>query len=95
MEAELRETLRKKDEEIAVLRREEVVRPQRSVTSTPMRSSSPARRVMSEDAIKLELLNRRSAALKEIQDCERSNKIVDPAMRAYVRELNSALTKYS
>ena len=80
-EAEWKEVLRRKEEE---------AKAGRTVT-TPIRSASPARR---EDAIKLELLNRRSAALREIQDCERSNRVVDPAMRAYVRELNAALTKY-
>ena len=85
-EADWKDTLRRKEEEIQRLR-VQADRP----AAPPIRSASPARR---EDAIKLDLLNRRSAALKEIQECERSNRVVDPAMRVYVRELNAALTKY-
>lgn len=81
-----KDTLRRKEEEMQRLRAQ-MERP----VAPPIRSASPARR---EDAIKLDLLNRRSAALKEIQECERSNRVVDPAMRVYVRELNAALTKY-
>jgi chromosome segregation ATPase len=85
-EAEWKDTLKRKEEDIQRLR-VQADRP----AAPPIRSASPARR---EDAIKLDLLNRRSAALKEIQECERSNRVVDPAMRVYVRELNAALTKY-
>jgi len=83
---EWKDTLKRKEEEVQRLRAQ-VERP----VAPPIRSASPARH---EDAIKLDLLNRRSAALKEIQECERSNRVVDPAMRIYVRELNAALTKY-
>jgi hypothetical protein len=80
-EEEYRELLTHKDEEILRLRslaRDEASRLHKGP----------------DDEFVLELLGRRNSAVREIQEFERSNKPVDPAVKAYVKELNSAIARY-
>lgn len=60
-----------------------------SVREEPSRSKKT-----SDDEFVLELLERRNSAVKEMQESERSHKPIDPAMKAYVKELNSAIARY-
>jgi DNA repair exonuclease SbcCD ATPase subunit len=81
-EDEYRELLTYKDHEL-----------KRLLSSAAREDSSKSRRDQGDEFV-LELLGRRNSALKEIQEYERSNRVVDPVMKAYVKELNTAIARY-
>jgi DNA repair exonuclease SbcCD ATPase subunit len=46
------------------------------------------------DFEKLELIARRKAAMRELQEMERNHQVPDPAIKAYIMELSTALSQY-
>mmetsp|Transcript_26033 Transcript_26033/g.46174 ORF Transcript_26033/g.46174 Transcript_26033/m.46174 type:complete len:1579 (+) Transcript_26033:307-5043(+) len=84
-EDEYRELLTHKDEEVLRLR---------SLISSVREEPNKTRKAAADDEFVLDLLGRRNSAVKEIQESERTRRPVDPAMKAYVKELNSAIARY-
>lgn len=49
---------------------------------------------LTQDDIRLELMERRHSAMRDLQEWERKHGVSDPALRTYIQELDSVLARY-
>jgi chromosome segregation ATPase len=49
---------------------------------------------LTQDDIRLELMERRHSAMRDLQEWERKHGVSDPALRTYIQELDSVLSRY-